>query len=122
MSPVLGAWTGALGPTVVLGPCALVIAPALAVNLADDHWFVRVSLTKQRQKTPLAKKRKMFDSKMMVETTEEQPAAEAAMMASAMAGRADAFGGGAIGSSDEMLPAKTVSRQFHSASKRKNDR
>ena len=60
----------------------------------------------------------MFDSKMMVETTEEQPAAEAAIMASAMAGRADAFGGGAISSSDEMmLPAKTVSRQFHSASK-----
>ena len=60
---------------------------------------------------------------MMVETTEEQPAAEAAMMASAMAGRAETFGGGAISSSDEMLPAKTVSRTVPKQRREKvNDR
>ena len=57
---------------------------------------------------------KMFDSKMMVETSEEQPASTAAMMASTMVGRAGTVGGGggaSSSSSDEIRPTKTVSFQ-----------
>ena len=116
-------WTAA---TVVLVPCywplalhasTLVVPHPLVYPGVFDKATAK-NLTGKKSKA----KEKMFDSKMMVETTEEQPPAEAAMMASAMAGRADAFGDGAIGSSDEMLPAKTVRRQCQSASARENDR
>jgi hypothetical protein len=50
----------------------------------------------------------MFDSKAMIEHSEEQPASEAAMMASIMVGRASANGASSTSSGD-IRPSKTVS-------------
>ena len=49
----------------------------------------------------------MFDSKAMVEHSEEQPASEAAMMASIMVGRASSSGSSSSGGGN---PPKTVSQ------------
>ena len=57
----------------------------------------------------------MFDSKAMVEHSEEQPASEAAMMASIMVGRASSSGSSSSGGGN---PPKTVSQ----VCRRKNDR
>ena len=58
----------------------------------------------------------MFDSKAMVEHSEEQPASEAAMMASIMVGRASSSGSSGSGGGN---PPKTVSQ---SLCRRINDR